>query len=99
LLGVIASMQGIHCTSDAPYVIARLGSKRAEKALMLAEADEVRCGGEQWNGYTVEDVDPIACFYASVSRKLRMALFLSGSADEPDGGAALVYREQCVQCV
>jgi predicted amidohydrolase YtcJ len=24
-LGVIASMQGVHCTSDAPYVLARLG--------------------------------------------------------------------------
>jgi len=30
-LGVIASMQGIHCTSDAPYVIERLGAKRAEE--------------------------------------------------------------------
>jgi predicted amidohydrolase YtcJ len=29
-LGVIASMQGIHCTSDAPYVVKRLGEKRAE---------------------------------------------------------------------
>src|SRR5690606_22103952 len=29
-LGVIASMQGIHCTSDAPYVLARLGAQRAE---------------------------------------------------------------------
>jgi predicted amidohydrolase YtcJ len=28
-LGVIASMQGIHCTSDAPWVIARLGAERA----------------------------------------------------------------------
>ena len=30
-LGVIASMQGIHCTSDAPYVLERLGAKRAEE--------------------------------------------------------------------
>ena len=30
-LGVIASMQGVHCTSDAPYVPARLGDKRAEE--------------------------------------------------------------------
>src|SRR5213593_3303471 len=30
-LGVIASMEGIHCTSDAPYVLARLGPKRAEE--------------------------------------------------------------------
>jgi predicted amidohydrolase YtcJ len=30
-LGVIASMEGVHCTSDAPYVLARLGAKRAEE--------------------------------------------------------------------
>ena len=30
-LGVIASMQGVHATSDAPYVPARLGAKRAQE--------------------------------------------------------------------
>ena len=30
-LGVIASMQGIHCTSDAPWAKARLGEKRNEE--------------------------------------------------------------------
>ena len=30
-LGVIASMQGIHCTSDAVFVPARLGAKRSEE--------------------------------------------------------------------
>ena len=30
-MGVIASMEGVRCTSDAPYVLARLGSKRAEE--------------------------------------------------------------------
>src|SRR5262249_22999747 len=30
-LGVIASMQGIHCTSDAVYVIRRLGLRRASE--------------------------------------------------------------------
>ncbi len=29
-LGVIASMQGVHCTSDGPWVLKRLGEKRAE---------------------------------------------------------------------
>ena len=69
-LGVIASMQGIHCTSDAPFVVDRLGEERA------------RVGAYAWrtlldNGVViangtdapVEDVDPIASFYASVSRK------------------------------
>jgi len=30
-LGVIPAMQGVHCTSDAPYVLARLGPRRAEE--------------------------------------------------------------------
>ena len=30
-LGVIASMQGVHCTSDAPYVLARLGANAREE--------------------------------------------------------------------
>ena len=42
-LGVIAAMQGIHATSDAPYVPARLGPKRARRGrLCVAEADEER---------------------------------------------------------
>ena len=69
-LEVIASMQGIHCTSDAPFVVKRLGEARA------------RLGAYPWrslldNGVViangtdapVEDVDPIECFYASVTRK------------------------------
>ena len=34
-LGVIASMQGIHCTSDAPFVFKRLGEKRAESGAYM----------------------------------------------------------------
>jgi len=30
-LGVIASMQGVHCTSDAPWVPSRIGDRRAEE--------------------------------------------------------------------
>ena len=42
-LGVIASMQTVHCTSDAPMVIPRLGEKRAaEGALRVAEPHEIR---------------------------------------------------------
>ena len=28
-MGIIASMQGIHCTSDAPFVETRLGEQRS----------------------------------------------------------------------
>jgi predicted amidohydrolase YtcJ len=71
-LGVIASMQGIHCTSDAPYVIARLGPKRAEEGAYVWQK-LMKAGATIANGTDapVEDVDPIPSFYASVSRKTK----------------------------
>ncbi|HEV8130960.1 MAG TPA: amidohydrolase [Acidobacteriota bacterium] len=71
-LGVIASMQGIHCTSDGPYVVKRLGEKRAREGAYVWQS-LIRSGAVVTNGTDapVEDVDPIACFYASVTRKLR----------------------------
>lgn len=69
-LNIIASMQGIHCTSDAPFVEKRLGEERA------------RIGAYPWrslldnkviiaNGTDapVEDVSALECIYASVTRK------------------------------
>ncbi len=71
-LGVIASMQGIHCTSDGPYVIKRLGEKRArEGAYMwqeLMKTGAVICNGTD---VPVEDINPIACFYATATRKTK----------------------------
>jgi predicted amidohydrolase YtcJ len=71
-LGVIAAMQGIHCTSDAPYVLLRLGSKRAEEGAYVWQK-LMRSGAVVGNGTDapVEDVSPLACYYASVSRKLK----------------------------
>jgi hypothetical protein len=71
-LGVIASMEGIHCTSDAPYVLARLGPKRAEEGA-YAWQSLMKTGAVVSNGTDapVEDIDPIPSFYASVSRKLK----------------------------
>lgn len=71
-LGVIAAMQGIHCTSDAPYVIERLGKKRAEEGAYVWQK-LMSTGALISNGTDapVEDVDPIASYYASVSRKLK----------------------------
>jgi hypothetical protein len=71
-LGVIASMQGIHCTSDAPYVLARLGPKRAEEGAYVWQK-LLRSGAIVGNGTDapVEDVSPLASFHASVSRKLQ----------------------------
>ena len=71
-LGVIAMMQGIHCTSDAPYVLLRLGAKRAEEGAYVWQK-LMKSGAIVGNGTDapVEDVSPLASFYASVSRKLK----------------------------
>lgn len=79
-LGIIASMQGIHCTSDGPWVFKRLGPKRsAEGAYVWQKL--MKTGAVVSNGTDtpVEDVDPIACFYATVSRK-----FKNGTVFFPD---------------
>jgi predicted amidohydrolase YtcJ len=69
---VIASMQGIHCTSDAPYVLQRLGAARAREGAYVWQK-LMKTGAIIANGTDapVEDVDPIPNFYASVSRKLK----------------------------
>jgi hypothetical protein len=71
-LGVIAAMQGIHCTSDAPYVLLRLGPQRAEEGAYVWQK-LMKTGAIVGNGTDapVEDVSPLASFYASVSRKLK----------------------------
>ncbi|HTS62512.1 MAG TPA: amidohydrolase [Candidatus Acidoferrales bacterium] len=71
-LGVIAAMQGVHCTSDAPYVLLRLGPKRAEEGAYVWQK-LMKTGAMVGNGTDapVEDVSPLASFYASVSRKLK----------------------------
>jgi predicted amidohydrolase YtcJ len=70
-LGVIASMQGVHCTSDAPFVPKRLGEMRA-RLEAYAWRQIIDSGALIANGTDapVEDVDPIASFYASVTRNV-----------------------------
>lgn len=69
-LGVIASMQGIHCTSDAPFVVKRLGTERAKYGAYpwrsLLDNGVVIANGTD---APVEDISPIECFYASVTRR------------------------------
>lgn len=80
-LGVIASMQGVHCTSDGPWVPSRLGDARTAAGAYvwrdLLDSGALVTGGTD---APVEDVDPIASFYAMVSRRL------------PDG--SVFYPEQ-----
>lgn len=71
-LPVLAMMQGIHCPSDAPFVAARLGEKRAREGA-YAWRRLLDAGTRIGNGTDapVEDVDPIASIHASVTRQPR----------------------------
>jgi hypothetical protein len=79
-LGVIASMQGVHCTSDAPWVAKRLGEERA-RATSYVWRDLIDSGAIVTNGtdVPVEDADPIASYYASVTRVMK-----DGTAFHPE---------------
>ncbi len=70
-LGVIASMQTLHCTSDAIFVLARLGERRAEEGAYVWQK-LMQSGAVVNNGTDapVEDVDPIPNYYAAVTRTL-----------------------------
>ena len=78
-MGVIASMQGIHMSSDRPWAIDRLGRLRIIQGAYMWQ-QLIQTGAKVINGTDapVEPVNPIACFYASVTRQT-----LAGT---PDGG-------------
>jgi predicted amidohydrolase YtcJ len=69
-LGVIPTMQGIHCTSDAPYVLARLGAQRAEEGAYVWQK-LMKTGAVIANGTDapVEEADPLPGYYALVTRR------------------------------
>jgi len=79
-LGVIASMQGIHCTSDGPYVPLRLGAKRADEGAYawqkLWKTKAIIANGTD---APVEAVDTMPGFHALVTRKMK-----NGQAFYPD---------------
>lgn len=69
-LNIVASMQSVHCTSDAPFVEKRLGQERAQQGAYvwksLMDAGAIISNGTD---APVEDIDPIANFYSAVTRK------------------------------
>jgi predicted amidohydrolase YtcJ len=68
-LGVIAAIQGVHCTSDGPWIVTRLGSARTEQT-SYRWRDLIDSGARINNGtdVPVEAINPIASYYASVAR-------------------------------
>jgi predicted amidohydrolase YtcJ len=78
-LGVIPAMQAVHLSSDRPWAIDRLGEKRIVEGAYMWQ-DLLKSGIPVVNGtdVPVEPLNPIASFYASVSRKTLKGL--------PEGG-------------
>ncbi|WP_299556264.1 amidohydrolase [Seonamhaeicola sp.] len=78
-LKVIPAMQAIHMSSDRPWAIDRLGEKRIKEGAYMWQT-LLKTGIPIVNGtdVPVEPINPIASFYASVSRKT-----LNGT---PEGG-------------
>jgi len=70
-LGVIASMQSNHATSDGPFVVSRLGERRAKRGAYawrsLLDAGAIVVNGTD---VPVEPVNPLGSLYASVTRKM-----------------------------
>ena len=71
-IGVIAAVQGVHCTSDGPWIPSRLGDVRTELT-SYPWRDLIDSGAVVSNGtdVPVESIDPIASFHSSVSRRMR----------------------------
>lgn len=71
-LGVIASMQTVHATSDGPFVVTRLGKQRSRLGA-YAWRSLLDQGALVVNGtdVPVERIDPFANIYSAVTRKMR----------------------------
>jgi predicted amidohydrolase YtcJ len=69
-LGVIPAMQAIHMSSDRPWAIDRLGEQRIVDGAYVWQ-DLLQSGARIVNGTDapVEPIDPVACFFASVTRQ------------------------------
>jgi len=84
-LGVVASMQPIHCTADMSFVPARLGKEREATSYAwksLKDAGAMLAFGSDW---PIESMSPIEGIHASVTRTRK-----DGT---PSGGW---HPEQCI---
>ena len=70
-LGIIASVQAVHGTSDGPWIPSRLGDERAKDTSQpwrtLFETGAMITNGTD---VPVERIDPIASYYSSVTRRM-----------------------------
>ena len=70
-LGVIAGIQGVFACSDGPWVVDRLGEERTQERGYIYRS-MIESGATVQNGTDppVEEIDPIASFDCSVTRRL-----------------------------
>ena len=92
-LGVLAAMQAIHMSSDRPWAIERLGEKRIKEGAYMWQS-LLRSGAHVINGTDapVEPLNPVACFYASVTRRT-----LKGEPKEGFEPEEKMTREQALK--
>jgi len=77
-LGVIASMQPAHCTSDMPWAESRVGPKRILGAYAWRSVLKTGAHLPLSSDFPGETLDPFAGMYAAVTRQ--------DAAGKPDGG-------------
>jgi len=92
-MGVIPAMQAIHMSSDRPWAIDRLGKKRIEEGAYMWQ-QLLQTGARIVNGSDapVEPINPIASYYASVSRKT-----LKGTPENGYEPAQRMTRDQALR--
>jgi hypothetical protein len=80
-LGVIASVQPAHCTSDMPWAPARLGAARVSEGAYVWQK-LLRSGARLASGsdFPVERANPLLGFYAAITRQ-------DAAGHPPDGWA------------
>jgi predicted amidohydrolase YtcJ len=77
-LGIIASMQPTHCTSDMRWVEARVGPDRARGAYAWASLLNTEAVIAAGSDFPVESHNPFLGFYAAITRQ--------NAAGDPEGG-------------
>ncbi|MEX2512965.1 MAG: amidohydrolase [Cyclobacteriaceae bacterium] len=92
-LNVIPAMQAIHMSSDRPWAINRLGARRIKEGAYMWQA-LLQSGVRIVNGtdVPVEPLNPLACFYASVTRKT-----LNGTPNEGYEPEQKMTRKQALK--
>jgi hypothetical protein len=92
-LGVIASMQSIHMSSDRPWAIDRLGQQRIEDGAYVWQK-LLQSGAVIVNGTDapVEPLNPFANFYAAVTRKT-----IAGTPENGYEAEQKMTREQALR--